>query len=129
MADIAVVFTSAARIMAAMGAAAELARRTGARITLLVPCVVPFPLPLTEPPVLLDWIENRVRRIVEESPVETCVRFYLCRDGVETLAGALEPYPLVVLAGRKRRWWRTAEEKLACRLERAGHRVVFAETA
>ena len=62
-----------------------LANRLSCRITLVVPQVVPFPLPLSSPPVLLDWNERRFRVIASQSPVETEVQIYLCRDRLEML--------------------------------------------
>ena len=59
---------------------------------LVVPQVVPYPLPLTSPPVLMDWNESRFRVIASESPVETKVALYLCRDRVETLTAVLNPH-------------------------------------
>lgn len=125
--NVAVVFTSVDATLAALRKAGALANRLGGRITLVVPQVVPFPLPLTSPPVLLDWNEKRFRVIASESPVETTVTIYLCRDRVETLTAVLTPRSLVVIGGRKR-WWTTAEQRLARRLRRAGHEVIFTET-
>jgi hypothetical protein len=65
--------------------------------------------------------------IAIESPVETIVRVFLCRDRLETLSMVLKPHSLVVVGGRGR-WWPTAEERLARRLRRAGHEVIFEET-
>jgi hypothetical protein len=125
--NVAVVFTSVEATLAALREAGALANRLSGRITLLVPQVVPYPLPLTSPPVLLDWNERRFRVIASESPVETTVAIYLCRDRLETLTGVLSPRSLVVVGGRKR-WWPTAEKRLARELRRAGHEVVFTET-
>ena len=126
--DISVVFTSVEATLAALKEAGALANRLGAHITLLVPQVVPFPLPLESPPVLLDWNERRFRVIANQSPVETMVRLYLCRDRHELVMSALKPQSLVVIGGRTR-WWRaTAEERLARTLRRAGHEVVFTGT-
>ncbi len=125
--NIDVVFTSVDATLVALKEAAELANRLGARITLVVPQVVPYPLPLESPPVLLDWNERRFRVIAEESPVETTVHLYLCRDRVQTLCEVLKPRSVVVLGGRKR-WWPTAESRLASRLRRSGHEVILAET-
>jgi hypothetical protein len=124
--NVAVVFTSIDGTLAALRTAAELASRLGARITLLVPQVVPHPLPLESPPVLLDWNERRFRVIAEGSPVETTVQIYLCRDRLETLKSVLKRRSLVVIGGR-RRWWPTADSRLARQLRRAGHEVIFAE--
>ena len=125
--NIAVIFTSVEATLAALKEAGTLANSLGARITLLVPQVVPYPLPLESPPVLLDFNEKRFRVIASESPVETSVRIYLCRDRFETLASVLSPGSLVVLGGRKR-WWPTRAKSLARKLRSVGHEVVFKET-
>ena len=122
-----VVFTSVEPTIQALRKAGVLASSLHARITLVVPQVVPYPLPLTSPPVLLDFSERRFRAIAEESPVDTTVRLYLCRDQMETLGAVLASHSLIVVGGR-RRWWPTWEERLARRLRRAGHEVIFTET-
>jgi hypothetical protein len=121
-----VVFTTVESTVHALRKAGALATRLNAHITLVVPQVVPFPLPLTSPPVLLDFSERRFRVIAAESPVQTTVRLYLCRDQMETLATVLEPNSLIVL-GARRRWWPTAEDRLARKLRRAGHQVILEE--
>ena len=125
--NISVVFTSVKATLAALREAGGLAGRLGARITLVVPQIVPYPLPLTSPPVLLDWNERRFRTIAEESPVETKVSLYLCRDAREILKTALSPRSIVVLGGRKR-LWPTPETRLASTLRQAGHEVIFTES-
>ncbi len=124
--NVAVVFTSVESTLAALRKAGALANRLSGRITLVVPQIVPYPLPLTSPPVLLDWNEKRFRVIASESPVETTVLIYLCRDRLETLTAVLSPRSLVVVGGRKRSW-PTAEKRLARKLRRAGHEVIFTE--
>jgi len=124
--EVAVVFTSAAATIAALRKAGALADSLSARVTLVVPQIVPYPLPLESPPVLLDFSEHRFREIAKESPVETTVRIFLCRDKVETLKSVLAPQSLVVIGGQ-RHWWPTREKGLARQLRRAGHEVVFTE--
>ncbi len=130
--NIAVVFTSVESTLAALKEAGNLANSLGARIQLVVPQVVPYPLPLETPPVLVEFNEHRFRVIASESPVETSVQIYLCRDRFETLASVLKPGSIVVLGGKKRRWparWVPSKDKLLARqLRRAGHEVVFKET-
>jgi hypothetical protein len=75
---------------------------------------------------LIDFSERRFQQIAEESPVETTVQIYLCRDRTETLKSVLAPCSLVVVGGPKR-WWPTREKTLARQLRRAGHEVVFTE--
>src|SRR4051812_37075703 len=102
--NIAVVFTSVRATLAALKKAGELASRLGARITLVVPQIVPYPLPLESPPVLLDFSEKRFRLIAEQIPVETTVRLFLCRDRLEMLIAELAPRSLLVIGGKKC-WW------------------------
>ena len=125
--DIAVIFTSVEATLAALKEAGALARSLDARITLLVPRVVPYPLALETPPVSIEFNERRFRLIASQSRVETRVRIYLCRDGFEALANVLDPRSIVVIGGRKR-WWPTRERKLARQLRRAGHEAVLKET-
>src|SRR6266536_3008795 len=125
--DVAVIFTSVDATISALKRASALAGSLSARIILLVPHIVPYPLPLDCPTVPIDFIEKRLRAVASESAVETTVRVYLCRDRLQTLAMVLKPRSLVVLGGCKR-WWPTAEECLARRLRRAGHEVVFTAT-
>ena len=61
--EISVVFTSPEFTAIALKRAATLAGNLDARITLVVPQVVPFPLPLASPPALLDFQEARLREI------------------------------------------------------------------
>jgi hypothetical protein len=124
--DISVVFTSVDATLAALKEAGELASSLGGRITLIVPQIVPYPLPLTSPPVLVDFNERRLRVIASDCRVETRVSIYLCRDALETLKSVLKPHSLVVVGSRKR-WWPTVAKRLAKKLRRFGHLVVVTE--
>jgi hypothetical protein len=122
-----VIFTSVNATLQALKEAGDLAHQLNGRIMLVAPQVVPYPLPLTSPPVLLDWNERRLRVIANQSEVETVVQIYLCRDRWQALGHVLHPHSLVVVGGR-RRWWPTCESRLARRLRRAGHEVIFTKT-
>jgi hypothetical protein len=124
--NITVIFTGLDDTIAALRKAGAMAESLRARITLVVTQIVPFPLPLTSPPVLLDFQERRFREIAAESPVDTTVQLYLCRDGNETLHKVLKPHSLVVIGGRKR-FWLTRSSRLARRLRKAGHEVILTE--
>jgi hypothetical protein len=125
--EISVVFTSPEFTVTALKRAAALAGNLDARITLVVPQVVPFPLPLASPPVLLDFQEARLQEIASNSTVETLVRIYLCRCRWEVLQAVLPPHSVVVLGARGEWRWFTRERRLARKLRHAGHEVIVAE--
>jgi hypothetical protein len=125
--NISVVYTSLEATLDALQQANVLASSLAARLTLLVPQVVPYVLPLESPPVLVEFNEKRFRAIASQSPVETSVKIYLCRDKARTLASVLCPASIVVMGGRRRWWWPTRDEVLARELQQAGHEVIFKE--
>ena len=122
--EISVVFTSAPATLAALRHAGALADCLGARVTLLAPQIVPFPRPLDNPPVQSDFVARQFEQMGAASRVDTAVQIYLCRDWQDTLEAILKPNSLVVVGGT-RRWWFSPEKRLAARLRRAGHQVVF----
>ena len=124
--DISVVFTSVDATLTALKEAANLAASLGGRITLIVPQIVPYPLPLSSPPVLINFNERRLRVLTSNCRVETRVSIYLCRDPLETLQSVLKPHSLVIVGSRKS-WWPTAEKRLAQKLRRFGRQVLVAE--
>src|SRR5262245_50706862 len=83
--DIAVIFTSVDATISALNKAGSLAENLSARITLVVPQIVPYPLPLASPPVSVQFLEMQFREIAAESPVDVVVRLYICRDEMEML--------------------------------------------
>ena len=123
----AVIYTSLDATITALKKAEILASRLHGRVDLIVTQVVPYPLPLNRPPVSLKFCRRRLRAISSDSPVETTVRLFLCRDQLATLKRVLRPHSLVVVGGRGR-WWALGEKCLARRLRRAGHDVIFTET-
>ena len=124
--NIAVIFTTVESTLAALKHAGVLASNLGARISLVVPQVIPYPLPLNKAPSSLSLNERRFRVIAGQSRVETKVAVYLCRDPMETLKAVLAPHSLVVVGGRGT-WWPTSEKRLAAGLRSAGHEVIFSE--
>jgi hypothetical protein len=125
--EVTVVFTHIPGTLWALKRATELARDLNGWIRLLVPQVVPYPLPLTSPPILVEFNERRFRNIASKQPIDTRVEIYLCRDVEVVLTSKLRPKSLVVMGARKS-WWPTAEKALARRLRRAGHQVIFVYT-
>jgi hypothetical protein len=122
---VSVVFTSVTATLKALKEAAHLAAGLNARMSLVVPQIVPYPLPLDKPPLHAEPNESRFRVLTGGIPVETNVRICLCRDRVEALISVLDRHSIVVVGGR-RRWWRpSGDAALARKLRRSGFDVVF----
>lgn len=124
--EISVIFTSFDATAAALKMAGTLVKGLSAHVKLVVPQVVPYPLPLDNPPVLREFCERRLRDITNESPVDTTVLVYLCRNRLATLRAVLKRGSIVVIGGC-RRWWPTPEKSLARKMCRSGYEVIFTE--
>lgn len=122
--EIVVLHTDLETTRHALKAAAKLAAGRAASIRLLAPQVVPYALPIDQPPVATKFVEDNLRAVVSEFAIETSIDVRLCRDLAVALDSALRPVSLVVVGGKKR-WWPTRESRLARRLSRLGHHVVF----
>jgi hypothetical protein len=123
--ELTVLYTGLPATLGALRKATELAHGLDARIRLLVPQLVPYPLPLESPPVLLEFSQKRFQTIAAAQAVETQVEIFLCRD-VDTVLSQFLPRASTVLVGGRKRWWRTAEERLVKRLQRMGHHTILA---
>lgn len=125
--EVIVLHTTTKATLQALRTAARLAEGLAARIRLLVLEIVPYPLPVSAPPVLLEFTQRHFRTVALESKIETDVDIRLGRDRAQMLESALKPHSLVVVAA-KSGWWPSAEKRLAKRLERIGHQVVVCGT-
>jgi hypothetical protein len=123
--EVVVLHTKITETLDALKTAAQLAQNLSARIRLLVLEVVPYPLPLHQPDVSLRYTQRRFRTLAENASIETTVDIHLVRDPQKILDSVLEPHSIVVM-GARRAWWPMANRRMARRLERAGHQVVYA---
>ena len=122
--EVNVVYTRLPGAAETLHAASGLAHGLGARVTVHVPQVIPYPLELKAPPVSVQFAEQQLLALAGEQPVETTIQMYLCRDLTETIRRVLKPDSVVVIGGRKR-WWPTPEQRLAAILRRDGHHVIL----
>ncbi len=127
--EVVVVYTGAKQTLAALRAAACLARGLAARIRLVVPQLVPFPAQLDEPQVQKEFVERKFRTLAEQSAIETSVDIRLCRDWEVGVLEGLKPGSRVVL-GARMRWWPGAREgRLVRALQKRGHQVLLVGSA
>lgn len=119
-----VIFTDSAGTRAALSAAVKLGRGLDLHLLLLAARRVPYPLPLDEPPVSVEFTEEAMYRLVSGLDAEIAIQILLCREPEDALRGALGPEALVVI-GTGKRWWRSPYRKLARRLKADGSRLVL----
>lgn len=127
--EVNVIFTNPLATAAALECAEALAQDLGAVIRLRAAIVVPFQLPLDEPPVSIAFTERQLTELVsrlDADGFERAVDLYVCRDWQKTLLQVLSPDAPVVM-GNSKRWWPTAENRLVKALRSKGHRVIVAD--
>lgn len=119
-----VLYTTGELTQAALAEAGVLLRNLAVEITLLAVQIVPFPLPLERPAVAPAFLERRLRAMAGGLEARVDVQLIFARDLYFAIERVLPSHSLVVVAAKKR-WWPTAETKLARRLGRAGHSVAL----
>jgi hypothetical protein len=113
---------------AALTYAAGLAKDLNARIRLIHIHVVPYGVPLDKPNVNPRHLARRLRQLAQESAMPVSAEVIYARDWEQALRRSLAPGSLVLMA-IKRSLWRTSEKRLAARLRKIGHQVIWVEAS
>jgi hypothetical protein len=121
--DVVVPYTTPRLTRLALREAEELALKLPSRIRVMRMLAVPFPLDLRNPPVALDTIREQTRQVARGIAAAEIVLFPT-RDPEKTLLKILRLASIVVIAS-KRRWWRTAQDRLQKICEKQGHQVAL----
>ena len=122
-----VIFTTVPGTLAALKQGAHLAHQLGAKIRVLVPSVVPFPLDLDKPRIDPLFGLRRFRTVCENGRIETSIDIRLCRNARRCIEEGLPPHSLILM-GRPKTWWPlNTESRLAKSLKKAGHEVIVVE--
>ena len=127
--EVNVICTNPQATAEALQCAKSLAQDLGAAIRLRAGIVIPFRLPLDQPPISIAFTERLLAGLVsrlDADGFERTVDLYVCRDWQETLLQILNPESPVVI-GISKRWWPTAENRLVKALRSKGHRVIVAD--
>jgi hypothetical protein len=111
---------------AALKYAATFTGGLDARLRLVDVHVVPYGVPLDRPTVDPRHILRRVRNLAQESSIPVSAEIVYARDWEQGLRRVLSPGSLVLMP-IKRAWWRTAEKRLAARLRKLGHQVLWVD--
>jgi|SRR6266567_4395186 len=111
---------------AALKYAATFADGLDVRLRLIDVHVVPYGVPLDEPTVNPKHITRTLRSLAQESTLEVSAEVVYARDWEQGLRRVLGPGSLVLMAIH-RAWWRTSEKRLAARLRKLGHQVIWVD--
>jgi len=129
--DIVVVHISDASTLRALKTAAVLAAELSARVHVVAPRIIPYPLELNQPQVPVSFTARQLRELAAEAGVEASVDIILCRDLMTTLTAVLKPQSVIVLGEHHSHWWRfnwlDREYRLAQQLRKLGHQVLSAD--
>src|SRR5574342_423232 len=75
-----VIFTTPEETRAALQHAEELSAGLDGEIALILALIVPFPLPLDQPPTSLDLLQEQIRNLATSVDREVVGYILLCRD-------------------------------------------------
>jgi len=118
---------SAQLTKAALNYATGLAKDLRVHLRLLDVHVVPWGVPLDEPTVDPKYLARRIRILAQESPLPISAEVVFARDWEQGLRRSIRPGSLVLMP-IKRSWWRKSDKRLASRLRKLGHQVMWVET-
>jgi hypothetical protein len=111
---------------AALKYAATLANDLNVRLRLIDVHVVPYGVPLDQPTVSPQYLVRRIRMLARDSLLPVSAEIVYARDWEQGFRRSLGPNSVVLMA-MKRSWWRTSEKRLAARLRKIGHQVIWVE--
>jgi len=127
--EINVIFTTREETAAAVAASESLARGLADCIRLRAGIVVPLQLPLDQPLISVDFFQKVLQEVAgpaRPDGLERSIDLYVCRDWVDTLLEVLKPNSVAVM-GLRKRWYPTAESRLARALGKKGIRVLLVD--
>ena len=111
---------------AALQYAASLTEGLNVRLRLIDVHVVPYGVALDRPTVRPRYVERRLRSLAQECSFPVSPEIVYARDWEQGLRRALGPGSVVLIAFQ-RSWWRSSEKRLANRLRKLGHQVIWVD--
>jgi hypothetical protein len=124
--EVAIPFKTSELTVAALESATSLGCQLNVSLRLIHVHVVPYSLPLDKPSVRRDHLENILRRIAERSAIPVQPELVFARDWEEGFRRALRPRSVVLIPIQKS-WWRSHDKRMAERLRKHGHQVIWVD--
>lgn len=129
--NVTVIHTSEEGTVAALIAAAHLAKNLCGHIRLLAAETVPIHFSLERPHVSADFLAHRLYRLSADAGLcgeEVSIQISLCRSSKRALAELLVPHSLLIIGGNLS-WWKRRECRISRWLRQQGHHVIFVNAA
>jgi hypothetical protein len=110
---------------AALATAVPLAKGSGAKLLVVVPCIVPYSVDLDDHSEDAMFFVNGYKHVIERLGGSATIDVCRCRRTEDVVAKVGVPQSIVVLGGPVGRWLTSPEERFANRLTRCVHTVIF----
>ena len=113
---------------AALSYASIFAEGLDVKLRLVDVHVVPYGFSLDEPTVHPKHLTRRLRALAQESKVPVSAEVLYARDWEQGFRSYLRPRSVVLMA-IERSWWKSRDKRLAARLRKLGHQVIWIDCA
>jgi len=124
--DVVVPYKTPELTAAALQYATKLGEGLNIRLRLVDIHVVAYSLPLDKPSVSRQHLEDNLRNLARASGAVIYPELIFARDWEAGFRRALRPGSLVLIPIRKS-WWRSRDKRMAERLRKHGHQVIWVE--
>jgi len=126
--EVVVPYTEWAVTEALLHRAAALTRGLNVRLLLIAVLAIPYPCTFPGPAAVHAHMVEQLEELAERCALPVQAQVVLARSREEGFRYALRPDSTVMVGSRKR-FWRTAEERLAKMLAADGHKVALVHVA
>ena len=124
--EVAIPFKTPELTSAALQSATSLGQELNVNVRLIHVHVVPYALPLDKPSVRRDHLVSNLRRIAQRSAIPVHPELVFARDWEDGFRRALRPRSVVLIPIQKS-WWRSHDKRMAERLRKHGHQVIWVD--
>ena len=124
--DVVIPYKTPKLTAAALECAVSMGQGLDIRLRLIQVYVVPYALPLDKPDVSPDHLKDSLRRIAKKCAVPISPELIFARDWEAGFRRTLRPHSVVVIPIQKA-WWRSHDKRMAERMRKHGHQVIWVE--
>jgi len=122
--DVVIPYKTPRLTAAALECAASMGQGLDIRIRLIDVHVVPYALPLDKPDVHRGHLESNLRKAARNSAVPISPQLVFARDWEIGFRRTLRPHSVVLIPIQKA-WWRSHDKRMAERIRKHGHQVIW----